>query len=477
MSIQQARMKIFYIVLGIGLTFLAFYRAATLSMTHDESASVFGLIDTPIWSHLFRSDVWGTANNHWLNTLLFKLFSSIFGVKEWALRLGSVLAFPLFIYALYTIYKKLNTNIYSQFIGLGLLVTNAIVFDYFSLARGYGLSISFLMLGFIFILNYLEKEENKFLIYFVLALLASSLSLFSNVIFYAVLSAALVVVLWRSGRFKVKPIATLAVGGIGIGLFTFIPLKTLSTANEFLWGADSLHQSFTSLCFQFIHHQKYLSNPEILLGVLGTCMIIALIVILVDFVKYEKKGNARFLSFLALGFVLFILSMWLSNLILGAKYPVERKCIIYFPFIALILSLYVDQFVTTGYRKWLGIILGIFFTFHFLKSTRIDSVWEWWYDAHTKKITALIVEDAGTKPVTVGMHWMFYPTLNHYNYFTLKDQFQLGDYSKSLILDVPYDYYVLFKGDFPAIADNYEIIYEANNSQVLARRKKINSGE
>src|SRR5690606_24825332 len=147
----------------------------------------------------------------------------------------------------------------------------------------------------------------------------------------------------------------------------------------------------------------------------------ALIAMGVDFVHASRKGGTRFLGFLGLSFILFLISMELSNLLLGAKYPVERKCVVYFPFLALILSLYVDGFMAESFKKWTGILLGILLTFHFMKSTKDGSVWEWWYDANTKKITTILKANEGENAVSVGTHWMFHPTLKYYNHFTYKD--------------------------------------------------------
>ena len=141
MNLLESRSKILFIVSGLVLFIIAVYRASTLSMTHDESSSILRLLHENNFTHLFSDKEWLTANNHWLNTLSFQIFYQVFGMNELALRMGSVLMMPIYTYAIYFIFKKMDVDFYIQILGVGLLMTNAILLDYFSLARGYAMSI------------------------------------------------------------------------------------------------------------------------------------------------------------------------------------------------------------------------------------------------------------------------------------------------------------------------------------------------
>ncbi|MBK8391222.1 MAG: hypothetical protein IPL23_18850 [Saprospiraceae bacterium] len=178
MNLLESRNKILFIVTGILLFIIAVYRASTLSMTHDESSSILRLLHENNFAHLFSSKEWLTANNHWLNTLSFQCFYQIFGMNELALRFGSVLMMPIYTYAIYYIFKKLDVDFYIQILGVGLLLTNAILLDYFSLARGYAMSITFMLTAICFALKYLENQDNKILLGFAVSLLLSTMSIF-----------------------------------------------------------------------------------------------------------------------------------------------------------------------------------------------------------------------------------------------------------------------------------------------------------
>lgn len=122
------------------------WRAYRVGFTHDESLS-FTLIQGDL------TQCW-TANNHWGNTLLMWISASIFGNAEWALRLPNVLSFLVFSYSIYLIHKNFLTSTWSLWIAFPILLLNPFILDFFSLARGYGLGLSFFSMAFYFGLKF-----------------------------------------------------------------------------------------------------------------------------------------------------------------------------------------------------------------------------------------------------------------------------------------------------------------------------------
>ena len=117
-------------------------RAALLSFTHDESFTFLEYVRGS-WAKVHQM---GFTNNHLLNSWLMKVCYTLFGSSEFVLRLPNVLSHGLFLF----FSAKLLFNIKNTWLVLaGWLFVNLDPFmlDFFSLARGYGISLGLLMMG------------------------------------------------------------------------------------------------------------------------------------------------------------------------------------------------------------------------------------------------------------------------------------------------------------------------------------------
>ena len=147
---------------GICAFFLAFatLRAARVPLTYDEAASYIRYIDAnaqsvfdPTVFSIFDFEV---ATNHFLNTLLTKGSTIVAGGSEFALRLPNLIADVMFIvYSLRILQRYARPWIATT--GMLLLNLNPYVLDFFSLSRGYGLSLGFLMGAVFYLLRLLDE--------------------------------------------------------------------------------------------------------------------------------------------------------------------------------------------------------------------------------------------------------------------------------------------------------------------------------
>ena len=110
-------------------------RSFLLEVTHDEAFS-FYLVNINYWNALGT-----TANTHWINSFFIKI-PNLFNYNQmWALRIHSVISFTIYSYFLYKIIL-FTKNKYSQILFVALFLPNPFCLEYFSLARGYALSLS-----------------------------------------------------------------------------------------------------------------------------------------------------------------------------------------------------------------------------------------------------------------------------------------------------------------------------------------------
>ena len=129
-------------------------RAAEASFTIDEAATYLNYISaSPLAVFNFNS-----ANNHAVNTILTKLAWALAGSSEFVLRLPNLLAFAVYLLFSFLILDRFVKNKFVAVCGYLLLSSNPYVLDFFSLCRGYGLSLGFLMASLFFFFSFLDDS-------------------------------------------------------------------------------------------------------------------------------------------------------------------------------------------------------------------------------------------------------------------------------------------------------------------------------
>lgn len=115
-------------------------RAFTVFFIHDEIVTKWCYV---IDWNAFPNQGFVDANNHFLTSFLAGLFVRLFDSESmFIMRLGSVLAFPIYFWSIYRLKPlfRQKWNFYGLLIGL---VCATFLIEFFSLARGYGLSLAF----------------------------------------------------------------------------------------------------------------------------------------------------------------------------------------------------------------------------------------------------------------------------------------------------------------------------------------------
>ncbi len=156
--------KYLYACLSVVLGVWVIYRAFFLSITNDEAYTFYNVATRNI------KMMCGTANTHWLNSIFVFLETALLGNREWMIRIHSMLGFFMFSFAIYQFCKNFITKHWQWLIPIGLLLLNIYILDFFSLARGYGLSMAFEIMAFYYISQSDECKSNRFYSYFFLSL-------------------------------------------------------------------------------------------------------------------------------------------------------------------------------------------------------------------------------------------------------------------------------------------------------------------
>lgn len=383
------------------------FRGFTLGITHDE-ALTYKIIQG---DELLKS----TANHHWLNTYLSAFFTQLFGAKEWILRLPNMLSFILFWYSLYLIAKTFLSASCTQIALLLLLCGNPFVLDFFSLCRGYGISIACVTASLYAVFKAFETRQNSNYKPHIFATLFSTLALSANLNTLNYFLAAQALILLNLLLIKQKN-RTLWFGIIVIacGITLFFSLNQLfflREKGELYYGSGRLSLTVDNIFYSGVHLLESTWKDISLLRYLFYLSLLA-----AGFFALRKRQlfHSRAISVIILGAI--ILGLVLEHLLFDALYPVGRSTLYLYPIILLVLLLNMDEICLRGVRlfllalSWLFLLNNLFDFYEF----RNKSI-TWKGDQHIKMGMLRIKSEIRDRDLhTLSCSWIYEPVVNYY---------------------------------------------------------------
>lgn len=408
-------MKNIAIYITSALLFIyVFIRAYELSFTHDESLSYTILNGNEVYA--------ATANNHILNTKLMALSRNLFGSSEIALRLPNVLAFLVYMLASYLIIRRTKSTIV-LFGWFCFLVINPFTIEFFSLARGYGISLSMVMLSLHFLVqigNSSSLDKNNFinisgsLLFAILAVLAN----LSCINYLLSLQALLAFRFLLKGKWPSSKPYWIIIGLSTFPLVIFVRrLLDLQKANELYFGNNHFLEGLKSLILDSTGSIFYSET----LSLIAQLIIVLAFVAGISKIIYTKNLQSS-LSLVVQVISLILLGLFVEHYLFGAKFPHERTAIYYIPILTVFLYLLITEikdsltlFPARAYCVlsviFIGLVLG-----NFLIDANIRHTKTWRYDSHTKDVMKLVKEknESANEVQTISNHWLFEPSINYY---------------------------------------------------------------
>lgn len=413
--------NIFVIISGILLLSYTTFRSASLSFTHDESYTYIKYINFSVWEIITYKINPVIANNHILNTLCMKWQSFIFGNSEFSLRLHSWIAHVFYIIFSYLILKetKSKTIIICGFI---LLNFNPYLLDYFSLARGYALSISLMLASVFCFIQYYNYSKNKFIY---ISLLTSVLAVFANFVMISY-SLALILVFEFLFMKRKRTIKSFLQNNITV-LMTLIvlvliyrgPIKILADNNQLTFESDSANGFDTVITsiICYLYTSSYYEYLLIYFRAMVTLTSIGFIWMVFSQLRLKKISALSYISVL-----LFIILAFnfIQHQLFGSSYFRERFALFLVPlffitFLNLILFL-------KNKNQALAILGGLLMFFTslcsltiFSTSANLSYTSTWRYDSDTKTmLDELPLYQERKQKLTLGITWLYEPTINFY---------------------------------------------------------------
>lgn len=390
-------------------------RAYFLSFTYDESLSYLIFNGEP--------HIKGLANHHWLNTWLMQLFSFCFGEHEFFLRLPNVMAFVFYVYHSDRILQRINSWPVSA-ITLPLLLLNPFILDFFSLARGYGLSLGMMagaldhFLRFCSDDNSLRKTRS-----FSLSVLFSSLALLANLslINFSISLMAIGALYWitnmRTIKLKLLPMVLIVGVGFGVIALGADRLLFLKSRNELYFGTEDFNYTLNSLIERSFYFSPY---PPWFFDVLQKTLFI-LFPFGIVLVLLRKKWSSSFTVVTAI-LLLLLCGLYIEHRLFEALYPVSRAALYFLPLSAFFVGLMMHALFSLmpGSNKLFQIVPGLLISglmiFHLSGKIGLSYCFEWQYDANTKDASEQISRlERSSEKLKVGATWLFVPSLKYYS--------------------------------------------------------------
>jgi hypothetical protein len=460
-------------------------RAYLLSITWDEAYTYLEFVNRGIiFPHNFSVM---SANNHLLNTWLEIFLVKCFGVNEFVLRLPSLAGHFLFLF--FSLKLVRNFEIKGFAIAAFLVINlNPYLLDFFSLARGYGLSMGLLM-GSIYFLNLFiqlgNKNKNA-----ILSVLFASLAVLANITllnYYLLLICILIfLTAYLIGNSKpvfenkLKVFFSVLLFPIGISiLFLFFVLPYifhLKDGGAFFYGgktgfyADTFSETLNRLFYEIGNWNWVMWITKITVALI---FLVGIILTTRGFIKKQITGRKLFFaSLLFLSIFGGILSI-VQHYWFGIPYLIGRTAL----HLVVLFTLGIVFFL----REMTNVkLLSIFYLFtlliitHFIFTVNFNSVYDWKSNAETKEVVSDLQEINNktiSTSIAISSSLELSEPIEYYKEINKMDWLNNILFTENINVEATYFY--LTKIDFEKMPENtFEIIEKYPLSEtVLARRK------
>ena len=362
---------------GLFLFLYVAVRAWLVPITWDED---FTLNEYILKNQLFPVDYeMMSANNHLLNTWLIWLLSKVFGTGLFIIRLPNLIAFMFFLF----LSAKIVMGIKSkglQIMSFLIINLNPFMLDFFSLARGYGISLSLFLASIYYLYKGVQAEKKNYMY----ACLFGCIALLANITLFYYVVAVLFLILMEKFFFK-KEInfsthkIIVLITTIILGFVVYHGIKLNSSGSLYYGGHNGFwFNTVNSLVFKSLYSMPYSDLVQVplkllILGGLGLAILIGF----KDVIK-NKKNN--FLSTLLLLLLLMILLIVLANKLFGVAFLIERTALYFLPLFSLILIFSFDFLATIIKEKYVlffSAFLMACFMIHFFCCINFSYALDW----------------------------------------------------------------------------------------------------
>jgi hypothetical protein len=477
------------IAVSVLLFAYTFTRACILSITWDEAFSYLEFVRTGIVFPDKYGDM--SANNHLLYTGLEIYLTHWLGTAEWVLRLPSLLAHILFLVYSAKLVKQLS-NKWLTIAAFLFINLNPYVLDFFSLARGYGLSIGLMMTSIYYLYVFHKNFENKFA---ALSVFFAGLSVLANYVMLnyciALVSTLVLLEVYHAYQameakskflFFIKNVSKPVILFLLLLVFVLpIGLKLRAAGALFFGGnngfwKDTVH----TLIDRSLYELRY--NCWVQRSIKGYVLLILIAATVFAGIRFFRKKITRDVLFLISSILLIgisVASTIAQHYLLGTLFLIDRTTLFLFVLFTVMLAFFLSEVARE--RKGLSVIayasvLGM--VIHFLLAFNLKYALEWKPDATTKEMLADLEKikeiPEGKDNVSISIPLLFETDINFYR--DVKNLTWLNSAARSKKRNPLEDYYYLSPRELAVLnRDSVEILktYPVTGNVLARPRHKL----
>jgi hypothetical protein len=411
------------------LAYFEWSKASHLSFTHDESYSYLHYVHMNVFDILSMKHAF--TNNHILNSVLMKYSEILFGTSESTLRLPNILAFDI-----YLLYCFRSVNVYCKNLLLPfflVLLMNPYLLDFFSLARGYGLSIGFMCLSLFHLWRFLSTGVSKQLTWFNAGALLAVLSNLTLLNYYVAALATMNIILWAQNRKNAQSVNFFRVNRINfIFIIVFVaflyePIRRLAKKNMLDFGGkDGFVSDTISTVINDLAYGQAL--PETLLIILEYAISLLLLgIFIISVLKLRQKNISFFKNYphmVSVNLITLIIaaSCIAQHYLLGNDFYIHRFALFLYPLFAfnlLFFLAYLYNEKTKTAIVTVSLSLSAVLILNCIPKLNLAYCSDWRYDADTRMVMQFLKQEHEKNPgkkISLGISWLFEPTTNFYRY-------------------------------------------------------------
>lgn len=326
-----------YIALAAIVLGYVIARAVLVPFVNDEARTFF--LYTQSGSFL-PPDAKPDAANHLLVTAVAWPLYKAFGAAPWVLRGFSVVCFVLYAYYVMRAGAWVRSHVVRWCLWAALLGT-PIILEFFSLYRGYGPSLAFLLMALVHLVGHARSGATGQLVASVAGIvLAVAASLTLLVPACAVMGMLLLGIPWARGRRAWVQLAVWSIPGlVPLALLSSHALELAGLGQLYYGSPDGLLGGTLASLTPYLFRCNGPLVKGVVLVVIGSAILTALWVLAREGWAQKRTPIALFL-FLLLAEVT---GRWILGGFAGVLYPVDRAAMHLVPIAVLLIACAIDR--------------------------------------------------------------------------------------------------------------------------------------
>jgi hypothetical protein len=370
----------------------------------------------------------------------------------------------------YGVYKHCQTfnNPLAKIILTTAFVLSFNIINFYSLCRGYGLSVSFLVLALYYFFSYLQNSKFSYALKFVLF---AQIALCANLtLVFTLLIATGILILFQIKSKQLFSIKNLLLLALNFGLiFFWVKYAFYLQENGALYYGSG-DQSYWKTTFESLLDTVFIKHVAIYIGIMLSFTVL-FIFWCIQLFKHKLKfltGSSFGLCFLML--ISLIAAFYFLKLFFHVNYPEDRTGLFFYILFILSIACLLDEY---DWKPFLAFsILPVYFLIHLVLNINFEKHAWGFYETMPKEFFDVLISEQKKSPrsITIGGHRVLELFYTFYNY---NSEEKLNHMMPPELMSMNCDYYVTWKKDKPYYDKYYTEIATAKYWNMVLLKRKV----